>query len=311
MAPEILLKRCYDPSADLWSIGCLFYEGLFGKAPYSSKTLQELLDKVSSKQKIEIPRHSKISSACEDLLTRLLQHDPKNRITFEEFFNHEFIDLKHAPNDENFEKAVQIFASAVEEDTKQNYNEAYHLYCEGLQFFVPLINIEPDAQKRVALKSKARCYIQRAEEIKTSLLHQQYYRSQGETSTTSDRVTKLTYKEAIQEALTPSKRYQLLYEKCASSPQLQNGLEIGRQAELYEYEKKLDLALETFKSALSILVPLLQTEPKSQRKDLLTQQISSWMKEAESIKSFIVAQQNMDTEDSEVTQGKSPNCIMS
>lgn len=250
--------------------------------------------------------HAKISDSCMDLLTRLLQHEPKKRITFDEFFNHDFIDLKHIPNDENFEKAVQIFAAAVEEDMKQNYGEAYHLYCNGLQFFVPLIDVEPDAQKRVALKSKAKSYMNRAEEIKTSLLNQRY---QGETSSATTENSKMSVKEAIQEALTPSARYQILYKQCASSPQLQNGLEIGRQAELYEYEKKLDLAFDTYKSSLSILVPLLQEEPKGPRKDSLAKQIALWMKEAESIKAFMTAQANVEMEDA--GHEKSPNCIIS
>lgn len=82
MAPEIILKHKYDARADLWSVGVILYECLFGKAPYSSRSIQELLDKVQSLQKIEIPPNSKISAECEDILTRLLQHDPEKRITF-------------------------------------------------------------------------------------------------------------------------------------------------------------------------------------------------------------------------------------
>lgn len=172
MAPEILLKHRYEASADLWSIGVILYECLFGKAPYSSKTLQELLDKIKNLQKIETPKHSKISVECEDLLKRLLQHDPSKRISFEDFFDHDFIDLKHAPNDENFEIALQLVTEAVEEDTKQNYEQAYYLYCESLQYFVPLIEAETDATKKVALRSRTQTYLNRAEEIKHSLLQQ-------------------------------------------------------------------------------------------------------------------------------------------
>lgn len=100
MAPEILLKNRYDAKADLWSIGVILYECLFGKAPYSSKTLQELLEKIKRKQKIDIPKNSKISQECEDLLSRLLNHCPEKRISFEDFFNHDFLDLKHAPSDD-------------------------------------------------------------------------------------------------------------------------------------------------------------------------------------------------------------------
>lgn len=100
MAPEILLDRRYDPSADLWSIGCILYECLFGWAPYRSATLEELLNKVKTKQPIPLNGSGKLTSACEDLLARLLIHDPAKRISFAEFFNHKFLDMDHEPTSE-------------------------------------------------------------------------------------------------------------------------------------------------------------------------------------------------------------------
>lgn len=78
MAPEILLSRCYDPSADLWSIGCILHECLFGFAPYRSKSMDELLQKIKIKQKICIPPTggcAKPSDICVDFLKRLLIHE--------------------------------------------------------------------------------------------------------------------------------------------------------------------------------------------------------------------------------------------
>lgn len=100
MAPEILLEHCYDPSADLWSIGVILYESLFGFAPYRSKTIEELMQKITSKQKIDFLKQIKLSTNCRDFLTRLLVHDPKDRISFIDFFQHEFLDLNHEPTDE-------------------------------------------------------------------------------------------------------------------------------------------------------------------------------------------------------------------
>lgn len=99
MAPEILLKHCYNPSADLWSVGVILYECIFGCAPYSSKSLDELLNKIKTKQKIVIAPTAKISMECRDLINRLLVHDPEQRITFPDFFDHQFLDLKHEAND--------------------------------------------------------------------------------------------------------------------------------------------------------------------------------------------------------------------
>ena len=314
MAPEIILKHKYDPRADLWSIGVILYECLFGKAPYSSRSIQELLDKVKSLQKIEIPPNTKISTECEDLLTRLLQHDPDRRITFDEFFNHDFVDLKHAPNNKNMEKAIEIVTQAVEEDNKQNYSKAYHLYCEGLTYFVPLIDAA-DGSKKTALRARALSYLKRAEEIKHSIMFPNQQQEKAECSEQPQQQCqsqKITLpRVSVRQALEPSQQYKDLYQKCFSHPQLRNGLEIAQQAEFYAYERKLEVSLETYTRALGILVPLLNQEVDGERKKLLHKQILEWMKEAESIKSIIQAQKNINETDDSGTASDNSHCVIS
>lgn len=292
----------------------ILYECLFGKAPYSSRSIQELLDKVKSLQKIEIPPNTKISKECEDLLTRLLQHDPDKRITFDEFFNHDFVDLKHAPNDQNMEKAIEIVTQAVEEDNKQNYSKAYHLYCEGLTYFVPLIDTA-DGVKKTALRARALSYLRRAEEIKHSIM---FPNQQQETAECSEQPQQQCQNQkiplprvSVRQALEPSQQYKNLYQKCFSHPQLRNGLEIAQQAEFYAYERKLEVSLETYTRALGILVPLLNQEVDGERKKLLHKQILEWMKEAESIKSIIQAQKNINEADDSGTTSDSSHCVIS
>ncbi len=40
MAPEILKCKVYDSKVDLWSVGVILYEVIFGYAPFSSSTLE-------------------------------------------------------------------------------------------------------------------------------------------------------------------------------------------------------------------------------------------------------------------------------
>jgi len=54
MAPEILLSKHYDAKVDLWSVGVILYECIFGRAPYSSGSLDELLEKIKSHAPIEV-----------------------------------------------------------------------------------------------------------------------------------------------------------------------------------------------------------------------------------------------------------------
>lgn len=60
----------------------------------------------------------------------------------------------------------------------------------------------------------------------------------------------------------------------ASTPAVQHALDIGRQAELYTYEQNFSTALESFTSALNVLVPLIRQEPNGERKDLLQLQVN-------------------------------------
>ncbi|XP_019559803.2 serine/threonine-protein kinase ULK3 [Aedes albopictus] len=287
MAPEILLKHCYGPSADLWSIGVILYECLFGRAPYSSKTLQELLDKIRTERRIELPKTPKISPECEDLLCRLLQRSPDDRITFDEFFKHAFLDLKHAPSEQNLEKGIALINEAIELDKKQEYDAAYGKYCKGLQYFVPIIQAETDPEKKDVLRQRVQTYLARAEEIKHSF--QQDTPVQPSTSKPLKRAASRVAQ--IQRALQPTDLYRQLLTMSSSSPALKSALEIGRQAELYALENKLDVALESYKTVLGALMPLLAEEPRgSQRRDLLHRQIVHWMEEAEHIKSVRSAQ---------------------
>ena len=46
MAPEILAGRRYNNKADIWSIGIMFYELLYGYCPFEERSMQRLLMKI-------------------------------------------------------------------------------------------------------------------------------------------------------------------------------------------------------------------------------------------------------------------------
>ncbi|XP_032370938.1 serine/threonine-protein kinase ULK3 isoform X2 [Etheostoma spectabile] len=53
MAPEMVCRRQYDSRVDLWSVGVILYEALFGRAPFASRSYAELEEKIRSNQPIE------------------------------------------------------------------------------------------------------------------------------------------------------------------------------------------------------------------------------------------------------------------
>jgi serine/threonine-protein kinase ULK/ATG1 len=49
MAPEVLSGVDYDNKADIWSIGTVFYELLFGKPPFTAGNMIDLLKNIKNK----------------------------------------------------------------------------------------------------------------------------------------------------------------------------------------------------------------------------------------------------------------------
>lgn len=277
MAPEMLLLQDYDATVDLWSVGVIMYECLFSKAPYSSSNVLELTEKIKLQKAIEIPPNSGISSECRDLLMRLLQHDPKQRISFEEFFSHAYLDLEHIPGPQSYEKAVQIVCDAVQCDRERNFVDAFNHYCEALRYFVPLIQSETDVKKRNALRAKVNDYITRAENLKKYI----YLEDSGkENNKPNDKtVANITTGAAFRE-LSKFKQeknqipFSLIDMLCANNPELCEVLEQGCNAEQDNAEGHYRLALDKYQNCIRVMMTVLNQEPSGRRRDLLLNQVS-------------------------------------
>lgn len=88
-APEILRQAKYGPEVDLWSVGAILYEMVFNKTPYTAPNHIALLKNIESAE-IKFPAEMPISAELKHLLSGLLHRQPRQRMTFEEFFGHPF-----------------------------------------------------------------------------------------------------------------------------------------------------------------------------------------------------------------------------
>ncbi|XP_067864549.1 serine/threonine-protein kinase ULK2 isoform X1 [Heptranchias perlo] len=92
MAPEVIMSQHYDAKADLWSVGTVIFQCLVGKPPFQANSPQDLR-LFYEKNKTLVPNiPSETSSHLGGLLLGLLQRNQKDRMDFETFFNHPFMD---------------------------------------------------------------------------------------------------------------------------------------------------------------------------------------------------------------------------
>ena len=83
--PEILNGRKCSLNCDLWSLGIIIYALYFHEYPYNGEMEEELLNDIKYiKKNFKTASDSNI----DDLIRQLLTYDPKERITWEKYFNH-------------------------------------------------------------------------------------------------------------------------------------------------------------------------------------------------------------------------------
>ncbi len=87
MAPEVLAHNKYDAKADLWSVGIILYQMLFGFTPFNGKNPLNLLDNIKT-TKLQFPSAVPLTPQCQSLIRGLLRVEPLMRCSFDDFFAH-------------------------------------------------------------------------------------------------------------------------------------------------------------------------------------------------------------------------------
>lgn len=71
MAPEVLNGNHYNHKADVWSLGCLYYELIYGFMPFTGYSHQNLRDNLK-KGAYALPKSIKLSLAGANFLRECL-----------------------------------------------------------------------------------------------------------------------------------------------------------------------------------------------------------------------------------------------
>ena len=94
LPPEMVEGKDHDACVDVWSLGVLCYEFVFGKPPFEAHGHSETYKRIL-KVDLQWPAAPAASDGVKDLISRLLRKEPRERLPLEQVLTHPWI-VAHA-----------------------------------------------------------------------------------------------------------------------------------------------------------------------------------------------------------------------
>lgn len=144
-APEIYSEATYTESVDVWSAGIILYYMVTGFFPFDGITRSDMVKKILNND-VSFPPFLK--DDLQDLLKKMLDKNPKTRITFQEILNHPWITRKNKeinPDLIDFYEDDSIFDRIKKRENKSKFGRS--------AFYSPLFKMPP-ITKTKAKKAK-------------------------------------------------------------------------------------------------------------------------------------------------------------
>lgn len=92
VAPEVLQKKPYSYSVDLWSLGCIIYALVCSSLPFDSPDQKETISlTIDEELEFDSPQWETTSDECKDFIYQLLIKEPAKRMTIEKAFQHPWL----------------------------------------------------------------------------------------------------------------------------------------------------------------------------------------------------------------------------
>ena len=167
MAPEIVENENYDYGVDIWSLGILLYELLYGHSPFKANNTKNVILNIKSHELTYDDKKKNISNSCKDLIKKLLNNNPQKRYKIKDILEHPFI-KKHSEkylsthkkkstselNEEN-DKVFEIKRANTKYFTSKNQLNFFKLNTKNKDFSPKLI---PNTAKKVSIKPRKLVY---------------------------------------------------------------------------------------------------------------------------------------------------------
>ena len=164
MAPEIVENENYDYGVDIWSLGILLYELLYGHSPFKANNTKNVILNIKSHEFTYDDTNKNISNTCKDLIKKLLNNNPQKRYKIKDILEHPFIkkhsekyltnikknNFKLCDDEEEEEKLSEIKRANTKYITSKNQQKFFRLNTQNISTSPPkMIN---NTTKKINIK---------------------------------------------------------------------------------------------------------------------------------------------------------------
>ncbi|KAM3142117.1 hypothetical protein pb186bvf_005771 [Paramecium bursaria] len=178
MSPQALRQQGHTEKGDVWAMGVMYFEMIFGQPPFTAHSEQALLSTILH-HPLVIPSHPQISDASKDFIRRCLTLDENQRMRVRELATHQLISRIERPQfrvstqqttkDRSVSQGVRDFHSRPKCPTQIVLNEKVNKRCPSDLYHLPQppLNVVEPPQSTDVLRSKSQKQILDAKKIIT------------------------------------------------------------------------------------------------------------------------------------------------
>ncbi|KRX10573.1 Protein kinase-like domain [Pseudocohnilembus persalinus] len=152
MAPEIIQKQPYNSKVDVWGLGCIIFEMLYGTVPFQLNWGVDTVRSYYTGQKLQIEqiirdnryitreKNNIVSSDMKQLLINMLSIQPQDRFGFDDIYRHTLfiknkqIEQLKKKNEAYYKSESQIYKENNQEEQNDptNYDELLKIFKEKI-----------------------------------------------------------------------------------------------------------------------------------------------------------------------------------
>ncbi|EGR33011.1 protein kinase domain protein [Ichthyophthirius multifiliis] len=121
MCPQILNQQKYSSKCDVWSLGIIFFEMVYGKTPWKAANIYDLIIKIN-KEKLLYPQEPLISDQLKEIIGKMLELEEKNRIGWEQLFGLKIFQDIEEENKEEKQEQDEDFLKKTQNENKKYFN---------------------------------------------------------------------------------------------------------------------------------------------------------------------------------------------